>query len=110
MKTAPPFLTLALDGDECSASRPHRFIPWERGLGTYCVGRWAGPTVSVDNVEKRNILFSFRKSNPGCPARSYTNWTIPAPIRNAFPAVVIPAKGQVTRLAMNLENRFVLIS
>jgi hypothetical protein len=37
------FLTLALVGGEWSASRPGRFTPWERALGTDWIGGWVGP-------------------------------------------------------------------
>jgi hypothetical protein len=36
-------LTSALDGSEWSASRPGRFTPRERALGTHCIGGWVCP-------------------------------------------------------------------
>jgi hypothetical protein len=55
----PPFLTLALDGGEWSASHHGRFTPKERTLGTLWVGGWA----DLGTV-KRNIC-PYRDSNPG---------------------------------------------
>jgi len=37
------FLTSALDGGECSASRPGRFTPVERAPGTHWLGGWVDP-------------------------------------------------------------------
>jgi hypothetical protein len=45
---APPFLTLALDGGEWSASRLGRFTPQKKAPGTHWIGRWEGPRVSLD--------------------------------------------------------------
>jgi hypothetical protein len=50
------FLTSALAGGERSASRPGRFIPEERSLGTHFIGGWAGPRACLDDVEKRKFL------------------------------------------------------
>jgi hypothetical protein len=36
------FLTSVLDGGELSASRPCRFTPRERALGTHWIGGWVG--------------------------------------------------------------------
>jgi hypothetical protein len=56
--TAPYSLTSALDGGECSASRPCRFshgkIP-----GIHFIGGWAGLRACLDAVEKR-IPFPLR--------------------------------------------------
>jgi uncharacterized membrane protein YsdA (DUF1294 family) len=49
---APPFLTLALDGDEWSASRSGHFIPEERSPVTNCIGGWVGARAGLDAVEK----------------------------------------------------------
>jgi hypothetical protein len=48
---APPFLTLALDGGEWSASCPSRFTPGERVDGTHCIRGWVGPIAGLDTVE-----------------------------------------------------------
>jgi hypothetical protein len=45
---APPFLTLVLDGNELSASRPCRFTPGEIDPGTHWIGGWVG----LDFMEK----------------------------------------------------------
>jgi hypothetical protein len=75
---APPFMTSALDGCEWSASRPGRFTPAEIALGAHWIGGWVGPEVGLDAVEERKIL-PCRESNPGRPARCYTDWAIPTP-------------------------------
>jgi hypothetical protein len=48
-----PFLALALDGGEWSASRPCRFTPTGRASGTRCMGAWVGPRVCVAGIEPR---------------------------------------------------------
>jgi hypothetical protein len=53
---APPFLTLALDGGEQSASQPGHFTPRERMPGTNWIGGWVGPRAGLDAVHKRKIL------------------------------------------------------
>jgi hypothetical protein len=50
---APTFLTLALDGNEWSTSRPGHFISEEGALTTHCIGDWVGPKANLDAVEKR---------------------------------------------------------
>jgi hypothetical protein len=52
----PPFLTLALDGIEWSASRPGRSTPREIATGIHWIGGWVGPRSGVDVVDKRLIL------------------------------------------------------
>jgi hypothetical protein len=51
---APPFLTLALDGSEWSASRSGCFTHGE--IATQYQGGWLGPRASPDAMEKRKIL------------------------------------------------------
>jgi hypothetical protein len=46
-------LTSALDGGEWSASRPGRFTPRERALGTHWIRGWVGPRAVLDAVVKR---------------------------------------------------------
>jgi hypothetical protein len=41
------FLTSSLDGGECLASRPNRFTPVERALGTNCTEVWVGTTADL---------------------------------------------------------------
>jgi hypothetical protein len=53
---APPSLTLALDGDEWSASCPGHCTPGERAPCTYCIGGWVTPRIGLDDVERRKIL------------------------------------------------------
>jgi hypothetical protein len=50
------FLTLALVGDEWSASRPSRFTSEETATGTLRIGSWVGPRAGLDEVEKRKFL------------------------------------------------------
>jgi hypothetical protein len=50
------FLTSASVGDEWSASRPGRFIRGERAAGTHWIGGWVGPSVGLDDLEKRQFL------------------------------------------------------
>jgi hypothetical protein len=70
--TAPPFLISGLDISEWSASQPSRFIigkepPVPYPMGIHWTGDWVGPRAGVDAV------LSFRESNPGRPARRYTD-------------------------------------
>jgi hypothetical protein len=53
---APPFMTSALDKGEWSASRPGRFTPGERALGTHWIGGRVNPRAGLDDVEKRKFL------------------------------------------------------
>jgi hypothetical protein len=76
-------LTSALDGGEWSASRPCRFTPSERALGTHWIGSWVGPRVVLDAVVKRKIPSPCRESNLRTPivqpvAQRYTDWAITA--------------------------------
>jgi hypothetical protein len=80
------FLTLALDGGECSASHPGRFTPTERSPGTHRKGGWVGPRAVLDAVVKRKIPSPRRESNPRTPivqpvAQRYTDWAIMALIQ-----------------------------
>jgi hypothetical protein len=53
---APPFLNMALDGGEWSASRPGRFTPGERAPYTHWIGGWVGPRAGMDDVDDRKFL------------------------------------------------------
>jgi hypothetical protein len=57
-------LTSALDGGEWSASRPGRFNPGERALGTHSMGGWVGPRAGLDADVKRKIPSPCGDSNP----------------------------------------------
>jgi hypothetical protein len=48
-------LTSALVGGEWSASRPGRFTPGKRALGTHWIGR-VGPRAGLDDMEKWKFL------------------------------------------------------
>jgi hypothetical protein len=63
---APPFSTSALDGGECSTSRPGHFIFGERVPGTHWIGSWVVPRAGLDAVEYRKILLLLGM-NPGKP-------------------------------------------
>jgi hypothetical protein len=67
------FLTSALAGGEWSASRPGRFTSREIAPGTHLIGGWVGHGAGLDDVEKREISFLCWESNPGSPARRYTD-------------------------------------
>jgi hypothetical protein len=54
------FLTSALVGGEWSASRPCRFTPGERALGTNYKGGWVGPRTGLDDVERREKLLTLK--------------------------------------------------
>jgi hypothetical protein len=68
------FLTSALVGGEWYASRPGRFIPWERAPGTHWIGDWVGPRAGLDDVEKRKFLtlagLEFRPLGRPAPSQS----------------------------------------
>jgi hypothetical protein len=74
-------MTSALVGGEWSASRPDRFTPGERTLGTHWIGGWVGLRVGVDEVEKRKFLtlpgLEFRTL--GRPARSQSLYRLRYP-------------------------------
>jgi hypothetical protein len=74
-------LTSALDGGEWSASRPGRFTPRERALGTNWIRGWLGPRAVLDALVKRKIPIPCRESNPRTlivqpVAQLYTGWDI----------------------------------
>jgi hypothetical protein len=46
------FLTSVLVGDEWLVSRPSRFTPRERALGTYWIGDWVGIKAGLDDMGK----------------------------------------------------------
>jgi hypothetical protein len=53
---APPFLISALDGGECSASRPGNFTSVDRADGTHWSGGCVGSRAGLDILEKRILL------------------------------------------------------
>jgi hypothetical protein len=67
--TAPPFLTLALDGGDWPVSRPDSFTTGKRAPSTHWIGGWAGPRVDLDAVKNRKFL-PCRESNLGSAART----------------------------------------
>jgi hypothetical protein len=80
--TASPFLTSALRGGECSASRPDRFTSKEIGPGTQWIGGWVVPRTGLYTVKKRKRILPCRESNPGRPAHRYTDSTIGVTLLN----------------------------
>jgi hypothetical protein len=66
------FLTLALVGDEWSASHPGRFTPGDIAPSTHWVGGWVEPRAGLEAVKKRKflILSGFELRLLGRPARS----------------------------------------
>jgi hypothetical protein len=66
------FLTSALFGGECSASRPGPFTPRERASVTRWIGGWVDPRAGLDDVEKKKylILPGLEVRPVGRPARS----------------------------------------
>jgi hypothetical protein len=50
------FLTSALVGGECSASRLCRFIPAEGAPSTHWMGGWMDPRAGLNDVENRKFL------------------------------------------------------
>jgi hypothetical protein len=60
---APPFLTLALNGGEWSASRFY-FTPEETAPGTHYIQGWVGPRAGLDVMEKRKISCPYQELNP----------------------------------------------
>jgi hypothetical protein len=63
----PPFLTLAVDGGELSASRPGRFALRRKPPPPviHAISGWVGPTAGLDAVEFGQISFPCWESNPG---------------------------------------------
>jgi hypothetical protein len=75
--------TLALDGDEWSATCPHCFTPMERVPGTLWIGSWVSPRAVLDPVVKRKIPSPCQELNPRTLitqpiAQHYTDWAITA--------------------------------
>jgi hypothetical protein len=75
------FLTSALAGGECSASRPGRFTPGERTPGARCIGGWVDLRAGLDDVEKTLDPTGTRTLTPRSSkpvASRYTDCVIPA--------------------------------
>jgi len=62
----------ALDGDECSPSRPVGFTPTERVAGSHWIGSWVGPRGGLDTVS-RKISSPCGNSNPDHPGKTICN-------------------------------------
>lgn len=61
------FSTVALGGYG-QLHVPVRFIPGQRAAVAHCTGGWVGPTVGLNDLEKRKISWPLRRSNPDHPA------------------------------------------
>jgi hypothetical protein len=72
-------LTSALVGGEWSNSRPGRFTPGERTIGTHWIGGWMGPRARLDDMENRKFLI------------------LPEP-RTPIPRIVQPVATRLSRL------------
>jgi hypothetical protein len=57
------FLASAVEGGEWSTSLHCRFNPGETDPGTYWTGRWLGPRIGMDVMEKRKLCSSYCESN-----------------------------------------------
>jgi hypothetical protein len=79
--TIDVLLTSALVGGEWSASRPCRFTPGERTLGTHWIGGWVGPRAGLDDVVKRKFLTlpGLELRPLGLPARSQSLYRLSYP-------------------------------
>jgi hypothetical protein len=51
-----PFMISALDGGECSVSRPGSFTSVETAPGTHCLGDWKDPRAGMEAMKKRNSI------------------------------------------------------
>jgi hypothetical protein len=49
-------LTLALEGGECSTSRPNRFTPGVTVHSAHCIGGGVDPIVGLDTLETEKYL------------------------------------------------------
>lgn len=61
---APLLLTLSLDGGEWSTIHSRCFTPGGRVTSTHCVGGWVVPRISLDTVEKKNLVLPGIESRP----------------------------------------------
>jgi hypothetical protein len=67
---APLFVISGLDGGECQLHVPVALPPGKDRADTHWVGGWVDPSAGL-YVEKRQTYLPL-DSNPGRPARSYT--------------------------------------
>jgi len=50
---------LAVDGGECSASRPGRFTTRKRSPSTHWLGGWVGPTAVIKRNYISTVLWNY---------------------------------------------------
>jgi hypothetical protein len=58
----PPFLTVALDGAEWSASSPYRFTPRQIASTALWIGGWVRTRASLHTEEKKNSAFAENRT------------------------------------------------
>jgi hypothetical protein len=94
-------LTSAQVDGKWSASRPTRFIPGERALGTHCIGVWVDPRVGLDDTEKGKFLTSagLELRPLGHPARSQSVY------RLSYPGSYMATVSKRKALAFSLKKR-----
>jgi hypothetical protein len=96
-------VTSALVGGEWSVSRPGRFTPEGRALGTYWIGGWVSPRTGLDDVEERNVLppSGFEIQLLGRPVRSQSH-----AIESKIPYCVATHRGLRVHLHRNIHASF----
>jgi hypothetical protein len=80
------FLASILVGGEWSVSRPDRFNPGERDLGTHLIGGWVGPRAGLDDMKKKEFftLPGLELRPLGRPARSHSLYRLRYPGSRLF--------------------------
>lgn len=78
---ALPFLALALDGGEWTASGTGRFTPWGRFSSVHWIRGWMSSRAHLDAcAEEINLALAGNwKSAVQSVGRRYTDWAIPTP-------------------------------
>jgi hypothetical protein len=111
---ASPFLTLARDGGELSASYTCRLTPRDTGSRTHWLWDRVGPRTGLDLMERREISCLWRESNSGHAAHSRV--TIPAKLprlrfRNLHKLkltkniIILPCTGTTSKLRTRSTGR-----
>jgi hypothetical protein len=78
------FLTSALEGSECPASRPNRFTPEKRAPFTDWIGGLVGSRAGLNDVQQRQLSSLCRESNTGRAARSPSLYELSNPGNYCF--------------------------
>jgi hypothetical protein len=79
--TSPPFLTSALNGCVFSFTPLPIYLLGKDPPGAHCTRGWVGPGVGINDIDNRNISYSYGESNPNSSpvhpiARRYTDLAI----------------------------------